>query len=226
MNFSHKQDSVLAHWGIVGTHVDQHSDTTLQATKPYGLPPFSTKRQSDMTIALNLVASYLCTQYPSLFSTSHESIHNHITTESLPLTPYRFLPHWAYTVKDWIKGTFGYTSSIKPVPDHHPLAIAARLAKEDLNILVKRPEESEFRLVASVLCFPAGLDLRKGLGSELTELHRPVPSWKEKLSFSVEKSFNRLSTTNGEEAEAKAQNVLFYATTQSKSKVWETYYAS
>jgi hypothetical protein len=68
-----------------------------------------------------------------------------------------------------------------------PLETAARLAMEDFNLLIKDPSNGEYRLQASATLFPAGWKLEDRIGYTLTELHCPVPAWKDKLGPHVDR---------------------------------------
>jgi hypothetical protein len=77
----------------------------------------------------------------------------------------------------------------------HPLEIAARLAQEDFNILIK-DGNGEHRLMASATLFPAGWRLPERIGWTITQLHAPVPGFKEKLTQHVDHYLSRLSSAN------------------------------
>ncbi len=76
----------------------------------------------------------------------------------------------------------------------NPLEIAAKLAMEDLNILMKNPVTGEYHLQASATLFPAGWQLQERIGYSMARLHGPVPQWKEKLGDHVNRY--ALQTTN------------------------------
>lgn len=109
---------------------------------------------------LSVVSSFLASRYPSAFRFSgygsKRLIHNLKTGESFPV-----------------------------VDNSHPLEAAARLAMEDFNLLVKDPSNGDYRLQASVTCFPAGWKLEDRIGYTLADLHGPVPAWKNRLCPSV-----------------------------------------
>lgn len=117
--------------------------------------------------ALHLVVSQLTSAYPEYFSSTKDMVHNHVTGES-------------FQTGDVEGGSL------------HALEIAARLAKEDFNILLKQSNEIEHRLVASATLFPAGWVLQDRIGWTVTELHKPVPGWDKKLGIAVERAFGRI----------------------------------
>ena len=119
---------------------------------------------------LDVVTSFLTTRFPQYFTITSAlftspKIHNHLTGEKFAIGP----------------------SCL------NPLEIAARLAMEDFNVLIKDPETGEYRLQASATLFPAGWKLQERVGTSMASLHRPVPGWKEKLGGSVNRCvFNSL----------------------------------
>jgi Protein of unknown function (DUF3445) len=111
---------------------------------------------------LTAVGSFLTSRYPYMFTFSgsgrRKRIHNLQTGESFQV-----------------------------VNNPRPLEAAARLAMEDFNLLIKDPSNGEYRLQASATLFPAGWKLEDRIGYTLTELHRPVPAWQDKLGPHVDR---------------------------------------
>lgn len=109
---------------------------------------------------LSAVTSFLTSRYPYMFrftgSGRRKMIQNLQTGESFPVEN-----------------------------NPRPLETAARLAMEDFNLLIKDPINGEYRLQASATLFPAGWKLEDRIGYTLTELHCPVPAWKDKLGSHV-----------------------------------------
>jgi hypothetical protein len=110
---------------------------------------------------LSLAVDFLTTRFPEHFTMEGKTIHNHIANESFLIGP--------------------------DCPN--PLEIAARLAMEDFNILMKDPETGEYHLQASATLFPAGWKLQERIGMTMANLHGPVPGWKERLGGSVNRHF-------------------------------------
>jgi Protein of unknown function (DUF3445) len=111
---------------------------------------------------LTLVTSFLSSRFPQHFTLvampSGPAIHNHLTNEI-------------------------FLIGEENCPN--PLEIAAKLAMEDFNVLIKNPETGEYELKASATLFPAGWKLQERIGTSMANLHKPVPGWKEKLAGSV-----------------------------------------
>jgi hypothetical protein len=111
---------------------------------------------------LEYLVEYLPQRFPSIFTLSDDknTIQNHITNESFDLsTPLK----------------------------EHPLYIAGRLVEDDLNILVEGPD-GEYVLKAVLSAFPAGFKIQEKMDKPMSAIHKPVPLYKEKLAFSMNKS--------------------------------------
>lgn len=106
---------------------------------------------------LDLVVNFLTARYKHYFTVKESQIRNHLTNET------------------HLVGT--------QCP--HPLEIAARLAMEDFNIMMKNSESGEYRLQASATLFPAGWQLQERIGTSIANVHSPVPGWKERLNENV-----------------------------------------
>ncbi|KAK2731807.1 hypothetical protein FQN55_004443 [Onygenales sp. PD_40] len=53
-------------------------------------------------------------------------------------------------------------------------------------------DEPKYILEAYAACYPAGFDTRKKLGKRLSEIHGPVPGYKQKLEKSMDRFFHKL----------------------------------
>ncbi|KAH7350773.1 hypothetical protein BKA65DRAFT_582791 [Rhexocercosporidium sp. MPI-PUGE-AT-0058] len=124
--------------------------------------------------ALNCIVKFLVRRYPSHFWLLVDKpgyVHNAITSK-----------------------TFRY---IEPY-DHPPLAIAAQLAMEDINVLMpgKGENSKEYYLQASFSMAPAGWYIQQRIGWPLWMVHGPVPLWDLKLRKAMEKFFLGLKVSN------------------------------
>ncbi|KAE8441150.1 hypothetical protein EG329_005833, partial [Mollisiaceae sp. DMI_Dod_QoI] len=119
---------------------------------------------------LSVVTTFLATRFPQHYSitntTSGRHIENHLTGEGFLIDE---------NCED-------------------PLELAAKLAMEDFNVLVRNPATGEYHLQASATLFPAGWKLQERIGFSMARLHGPVPAWKEKLGGSVTRYFDHLSS--------------------------------
>ena len=92
--------------------------------------------------------------------------------------------------------TFHSSRSIRPDKHLHPLDAAARLIPEDLLVLAPRPVDSderernsEWHLVAASVCFPAHWVLAEKMNRPLSNIHEPVPHYKERLETPLDRFF-------------------------------------
>lgn len=110
---------------------------------------------------LECLIEYLPRRFPTIFTITNDGreIHNRLTGETFDIT--------------------------KPYLKHHPLFIAGRLVEDDLNILVEEPNEGEYVLKAVLSAFPAGFHVKEKMDKTLTEIHNPVPMYKEKMQIAM-----------------------------------------
>ena len=95
--------------------------------------------------------------------------------------------------------TFHSSQSLRPDRHLHPLDAAARLIPEDLLVLAPQPvdsdeweKNSEWRLVAASLCFPAHWVLAEKMNRSLADIHAPVPHYKERLETPLDRFFTHM----------------------------------
>ncbi|OUM55716.1 hypothetical protein BVG19_g5297 [[Candida] boidinii] len=126
----------------------------------------------------DLVTSFLTARYPMHFEkiTSDDEnevdiFYNKIRNEKFPFK----------------------NDSIKDVKDI--LRILGRTIEEDILILIKNPDNDqldEYVLRAGVSIFPAGFNPLEKFNQPLTNIHKPVPYYLQKLQTSMNKFFQRL----------------------------------
>jgi Protein of unknown function (DUF3445) len=113
-----------------------------------------------------LVTSYLSTRFPTLFTIYSASLHNHATSQTLPLSP----------PEDPIK----------------VLEILGENLGEDFLLLLPSEDGDGYVLNGFVTCFPAGFNTLEKFRKKLRDIHKPVPGYKEKLEKSMDRFFDRL----------------------------------
>jgi hypothetical protein len=69
-----------------------------------------------------------------------------------------------------------------------PLELSAQCVQEDLCVMEKR--EGDWCLTAAAVCFPTRWDLPSKLGLPMTEVHEPVPDYREVLGQSAKLFFD------------------------------------
>lgn len=110
-----------------------------------------------------LLAHYLPTRFPTIFTVSKNSFHNKVTGKTFPTTP--------------------------PQDPETCLRILGETVEEDIFLL--KETETTHVCLAFTCCFPTGFDPSSKLGLGLTSIHGPVPSY-EKIGPSMERFFRKL----------------------------------
>lgn len=132
---------------------------------------------------LEIVSHFLCERYPSMFRMKKDGARIEIQN----------IKTGEIFVSDGSDSTM------------EPLEIAVRLAMEDLNVLMLN-SEGEYYLyepvivmvadlvsankacrAASATLFPVGWAVQQRIGWTISQMHGPVPQWKEKIGHSVNK---------------------------------------
>ncbi|GMM28809.1 hypothetical protein DAMA08_015250 [Martiniozyma asiatica (nom. inval.)] len=118
----------------------------------------------------SFIFSTLTKRYPMYFVIENDKIINKINKVEIPLSP-------------------------ENLEIDEMLRLIATNIEEDFLILIKNLESEEideYYLRAAVSLFPAGFNPIEKIDLPLTQIHEPVPNYKEKLQFSMNKFFARL----------------------------------
>lgn len=91
----------------------------------------------------------------------------------------------------------GQTTFEMAVRALHPLELAGRLVQEDLCVMQAVPDDfedaREYHLTAAALCFPTRWNLREKIGHPMSEIHDPVPGYREQINAPVNQFMHRLT---------------------------------
>ncbi|PFH57384.1 hypothetical protein XA68_15131 [Ophiocordyceps unilateralis] len=117
---------------------------------------------------MEMVVQFLCARYPRQF-------------ELLPPGP---------TLVNHLLGT---EQSLQQV---EPLSFLLNNVPEDFAIMLRDDETGRYLFRAGVICSAVGWHLGEKMGRSLSEIHQPVPDYKEKIGLSVDRFFAKLSTSN------------------------------
>ena len=137
--------------------IREHTPTVVQA-----LPSSYAAVQELYTY---LIAKYLPTRFPTIYSLHPTSLLNKATGHHIPLAP---------------------SSPIEA------LRILGTNIDTDFLLLVTSPDGDGYILGGFIACFPSGFDTQALLGKKIRDIHKPVPKYKEKLETSMYRSFDRL----------------------------------
>ncbi|KAI1847992.1 hypothetical protein JX266_006105 [Neoarthrinium moseri] len=113
-----------------------------------------------------LVRVYLPRRYPTLFQIMPRVLQNMVSGQQYPLDS----PSSA-------------TLALKSI---------ATLVDEDFIILLPSSSSAEYEVHAYLICFASGFNLPNLLNSNISELHKPLPGYAEKLQRSMNRWFQRL----------------------------------
>lgn len=77
------------------------------------------------------------------------------------------------------------------VQDKHPLLVLLDNVPEDFALMIRNPETGYHHFRAGVICSALGWNLASKIGLQLHEIHAPIPHYKEKMQFSMDKYVSR-----------------------------------
>ncbi|RYP75873.1 hypothetical protein DL771_002137 [Monosporascus sp. 5C6A] len=79
--------------------------------------------------------------------------------------------------------------------EKHPLLILLDNVPEDFCIVLRHPETGIYHFRAGVICSSLGWNVASKIGLKLHEVHEPVPDYKEKMQFSMDRYFSKMSVS-------------------------------
>ena len=81
-------------------------------------------------------------------------------------------------------GILGTDTNLKSTP---PLHVLLENVPEDFAIVLRDPETGLYTFRAGVICSSLGWSLGTKIGKTLAEIHEPIPDYKEKMQFSMDR---------------------------------------
>ncbi|KAM0181582.1 hypothetical protein ACHAPF_001727 [Botrytis cinerea] len=82
------------------------------------------------------------------------------------------------------------TTEIKSM---HPLHVLLNNVPEDFAIVMRNDEDGMYYFRAGVICSSLGWNVATKIGLKLDAIHKPIPDYKEKMSFSMDRFFTKMS---------------------------------
>ncbi|KAA6411510.1 MAG: putative alpha-mannosyltransferase [Lasallia pustulata] len=116
---------------------------------------------------MEMALQFLCARYPRYFSLSHDSSTGHVFHNRILTTD---------TVINSV----------------HPLHVLLNNIPEDFAVMLRNPDDGYYYFRAGVLCSSIGWNVHTKLGLQLKEIHAPIPDYKEKMEFSMDRYFSKL----------------------------------
>lgn len=68
-----------------------------------------------------------------------------------------------------------------------PLEVLLNNVPEDFAIVLRNPETGYYSFRAGVICSSLGWTVGTKIGKDLKEIHAPIPDYKEKMEFSMDR---------------------------------------
>lgn len=115
---------------------------------------------------MEMCLQFYCARYPKLFSLSSDKkiFYNKLTEEDTDL-----------------RGT-------------HPLHVLLRNVPEDFAIVLRNETDGLYYFRAGVICSSLGWNVSTKIGMALKDIHKPIPDYKEKMAFSMDRYFTKMPT--------------------------------
>ncbi|KAJ5609331.1 hypothetical protein N7528_009898 [Penicillium herquei] len=114
---------------------------------------------------MEMVLQFICARYPQYFTLTDKCIlHNRI---------------------------LGIEVDIKAKP---PLEVLLDHVPEDFALMLRDDETGYYVLRAAVICSAIGWNVATKIGKQLHEIHSPIPDYKEKMQFSMDRYFTKMPT--------------------------------
>ena len=105
---------------------------------------------------------FYCARYPQYFSLTHSKSKGHVLQNGILKTE---------TV----------------IKDMHPLHVLLQNVPEDFAVMLRNPEDGMYYFRAGLLCSSLGWNVETKLGMQLKEIHAPIPDYKAKMEFSMDR---------------------------------------
>ncbi len=115
---------------------------------------------------VGMVIQFLCARYPLHF-------------------------HYDNTAKTLHNGILGTSTNIE---SEDPLHVLLHNVPEDFAIMLRDPESGIYTFRAGIIMSSLGWNLGSKIGMKLHEIHDPVPDYRSKMQFSMDRFFAKLPT--------------------------------
>ncbi|KAI2628585.1 hypothetical protein GGR54DRAFT_352098 [Hypoxylon sp. NC1633] len=113
---------------------------------------------------MEMVLQFLCARYPQYFVLSADKSR----------------------LENKILGT------VSVIKEKHPLLILLDNVPEDFGIMLRHPENGYYFFRAGMICSALGWNVGTKIGMQLHEIHQPIPDYKEKMQFSMDRFFSKM----------------------------------
>jgi hypothetical protein len=115
---------------------------------------------------LEMVIQFLCARYPKAFSLKGNALHNHILNTTADLDT------------------------------EEPLHVLMNHVPEDFALILRDESTGRYIFRAGIICSALGWTLGTKIGQDMSAIHSPVPHFKDKLEFSLDRFFTKMKAPN------------------------------
>ncbi|MCJ1353759.1 MAG: hypothetical protein MMC33_003746 [Icmadophila ericetorum] len=116
---------------------------------------------------MEMALQFLCARYPHYFSLSNSDERGYIFHN-------------------------GVLKTETIINSMHPLHVLLHNVPEDFACMIRNPEDGKYYFRAGLLCSALGWNVSTKLGLQLKEIHAPIPDYREKMEFSMDRYFSKL----------------------------------
>ncbi|KAJ5689177.1 hypothetical protein N7462_003569 [Penicillium macrosclerotiorum] len=104
----------------------------------------------------------------------------------------RYPQHFTLVDKDTLRNhILGTQQNIRAKP---PLEVLLDNVPEDFGLMMRDDETGYYFLRAAVICSALGWNVGSKIGKQLHQIHAPIPDYKEKMQFSMDRFFTKMPT--------------------------------
>jgi len=89
----------------------------------------------------------------------------------------------------------GLLNTATEIKRFHPLHVLLNNVPEDFAIVLRNDEDGMYYFRAGIICSSLGWNVGTKIGMQLEEIHQPIPDYKEKMSFSMDRFFTKMNVT-------------------------------
>lgn len=105
---------------------------------------------------------FLCARYPQYFSLSQSTSRGYVLHN-------------------------GILNNETIIKEMHPLHVLLENVPEDFAVMLRNPEDGMYYFRAGLICSSLGWSVETKLGLQLKEIHNPIPDYKAKMEFSMDR---------------------------------------
>jgi hypothetical protein len=94
------------------------------------------------------------------------------------------------------KNTFynGILKEETEIKSMHPLLVLLNNIPEDFAVMLRNQQDGKYYFRAGLICSSLGWNVGTKIGLQLKDIHKPIPDYKEKMSFSMDRYFSKMPT--------------------------------